>query len=253
MLLDCETDRDFAMNDDRADSGLWNMGHRNYAAGVLGRFISRDPIGHRGGLNLYSYPTNPISFVDADGLRPGSKYYRPRILVRGETDQVQQIIDYLIKLESKPFGKSLLDRVESRCEREAFTLEIYAHPKGSFLSTATGQNDSLIMLNLERPGNAMTTSGYQDLTHELGHVDGYLDDGPGNLANVIATENPVRLEHNLPLRLEYGRGDYERTNGGNFQNAMLDYYGILPLIKTLNSTKDRVKKGFKSICPFTNE
>ena len=38
-----------SVNDDRADSGMFNMGHRNYAAGVLGRFISRDPIGHRGG------------------------------------------------------------------------------------------------------------------------------------------------------------------------------------------------------------
>jgi hypothetical protein len=47
---------------------MFNMGHRNYAAGVLGRFISRDPIGFAGGLNLYSYPTNPINFVDPSGL-----------------------------------------------------------------------------------------------------------------------------------------------------------------------------------------
>lgn len=40
-------------------------------AGVLGRFISRDPIGHAGGLNLYSYPVNPVSLVDPAGLRGG--------------------------------------------------------------------------------------------------------------------------------------------------------------------------------------
>lgn len=45
-----------------------HMEHRNYAAGVLGRFISRDPIGHNGNLNLYAYPTNPVSFVDPSGL-----------------------------------------------------------------------------------------------------------------------------------------------------------------------------------------
>lgn len=44
------------------------MGHRNYAAGVLGRFISRDPIGHAGNLNLYAYPTNPVNMVDPSGL-----------------------------------------------------------------------------------------------------------------------------------------------------------------------------------------
>jgi len=59
-----------SVNDDRVDSGLWNMGHRNYAAGVLGRFISRDPIGHAGNMNLYAYPTNPVTFVDPSGLDP---------------------------------------------------------------------------------------------------------------------------------------------------------------------------------------
>ncbi|MFA5507183.1 MAG: RHS repeat-associated core domain-containing protein, partial [Vulcanimicrobiota bacterium] len=50
--------------------GLWNMGHRNYMAGVLGRSVSRDPIGHSGGLNLYAYPTNPVTGVDPTGLEP---------------------------------------------------------------------------------------------------------------------------------------------------------------------------------------
>ena len=70
MTIDCETDHDFAMNDGEADSRLWNMGHRNYADGVLGRFISRDPIGHAGDLNLYSYTANPVNVVDPSGLGP---------------------------------------------------------------------------------------------------------------------------------------------------------------------------------------
>lgn len=40
----------------------------NPSQGVLGRFISRDPIGHSGGLNLYAYPTNPVNAVDPSGL-----------------------------------------------------------------------------------------------------------------------------------------------------------------------------------------
>jgi RHS repeat-associated protein len=59
-----------SVNDDRARSGMFNMGHRNYSAGVLGRFMSRDPIGFRGSsLNLYAYPTDPVSHVDPNGLR----------------------------------------------------------------------------------------------------------------------------------------------------------------------------------------
>lgn len=59
-----------SVNDDTADSGMYNMGHRNYAGGVLGRFVSRDPIGHAGGLNLYNYTTSPVNQVDPAGLQP---------------------------------------------------------------------------------------------------------------------------------------------------------------------------------------
>jgi len=37
----------------------------------LGRFLSRDPIGHAGGLNLYEYgANNPVSMTDPNGLVP---------------------------------------------------------------------------------------------------------------------------------------------------------------------------------------
>ena len=62
-----------SVNDDTADSEMFNMGHRSYSAGVLGRFISRDPIGFRGSsLNLYAYPANPVRFTDPSGLDPGT-------------------------------------------------------------------------------------------------------------------------------------------------------------------------------------
>jgi RHS repeat-associated protein len=64
-----------SVNDDTADSGMFNMGHRNFLSngGVLGRFISRDPIGHAGDLNLYGYVNaNPVSFTDSTGLQTGA-------------------------------------------------------------------------------------------------------------------------------------------------------------------------------------
>ncbi|ECA8972391.1 RHS repeat-associated core domain-containing protein [Salmonella enterica subsp. enterica serovar Omuna] len=39
-----------------------------YYAPECGRFISQDPIGLRGGLNLYQYAPNPLSWVDPLGL-----------------------------------------------------------------------------------------------------------------------------------------------------------------------------------------
>jgi RHS repeat-associated protein len=48
--------------------GLQDNRHRYYHPGV-GRWLSRDPIGERGGLNLYGYVENdPINAFDGDGL-----------------------------------------------------------------------------------------------------------------------------------------------------------------------------------------
>lgn len=59
-----------SVNDDRNDSGLYLMGHRHYAP-ELGRFISRDPIGFAGGLNLFNGASaNPVTMVDPWGLNP---------------------------------------------------------------------------------------------------------------------------------------------------------------------------------------
>lgn len=50
------------------DTGLQLMGARWYDP-QLGRFISRDPIGFRGGLNLYEYArNNPLRYIDPLGL-----------------------------------------------------------------------------------------------------------------------------------------------------------------------------------------
>lgn len=57
-----------SVNDDMADAGLYLMGHRFWAP-ELGRFISRDPIGFRGGLNLFgtAFGNNPVTMVDPSG------------------------------------------------------------------------------------------------------------------------------------------------------------------------------------------
>ena len=49
------------------ESGLHYNRHRYYDPDI-GRFISRDPIGLMGGLNIHSYTLNPITWIDPLGL-----------------------------------------------------------------------------------------------------------------------------------------------------------------------------------------
>jgi RHS repeat-associated protein len=49
------------------ETGLHYNRHRYYDPGV-GRFVSQDPIGLRGGSNLFAYAPNPLGWVDPVGL-----------------------------------------------------------------------------------------------------------------------------------------------------------------------------------------
>jgi RHS repeat-associated protein len=54
------------------DTGLVRFGFRDYDP-VNGMFISKDPIGFRGGLNLYAYVgNNPVNYTDPFGLQASS-------------------------------------------------------------------------------------------------------------------------------------------------------------------------------------
>ncbi|HGB2023498.1 TPA: RHS repeat-associated core domain-containing protein, partial [Salmonella enterica subsp. enterica serovar Wangata] len=48
-----------------------------YYAPECGRFVSQDPIGLRGGLNLYQYAPNPIRWIDPLGLYNGEGIRTP--------------------------------------------------------------------------------------------------------------------------------------------------------------------------------
>jgi RHS repeat-associated protein len=51
------------------ETGFYYFGYRYYNP-ETGRWLNRDPIEERGGLNLYGYVNNnPLSFVDLYGLR----------------------------------------------------------------------------------------------------------------------------------------------------------------------------------------
>src|SRR5207249_746633 len=52
-----------------SEIGLHYNRNRHYSP-ELGRYLQSDPIGISGGINLYSYPANPLSRVDVLGFCP---------------------------------------------------------------------------------------------------------------------------------------------------------------------------------------
>ncbi|WP_217709468.1 RHS repeat-associated core domain-containing protein, partial [Burkholderia cepacia] len=66
------------------ETGLHYNRYRSYDPNS-GRFVSKDPIGLQGGLNLHAYAPNPTEWVDPLGLWPG----QPReTLINGPTSEV---------------------------------------------------------------------------------------------------------------------------------------------------------------------
>ena len=79
------------------ETGLHYNRHRYYDPEV-GRFISKDPIGFAGGLNVYQYAANPIEWIDPWGLErlrnslEGERRnleYGPRLKVERPNAQIQ--------------------------------------------------------------------------------------------------------------------------------------------------------------------
>ncbi|WP_440534644.1 RHS repeat-associated core domain-containing protein [Variovorax sp. YR566] len=52
-----------------AETGLHYNRHRYYDPG-MGIYVSQDPIGLQGGLNLHQYAANPLEWIDPLGLNP---------------------------------------------------------------------------------------------------------------------------------------------------------------------------------------
>jgi RHS repeat-associated protein len=83
-------------------SGLWLAPYRAYSP-TLGRWISRDPIGEAGGINLFAYVGNgPLVGIDPLGLRILPKNFVGPLQPgdqRGLTQQQYNALKQLLSLE----------------------------------------------------------------------------------------------------------------------------------------------------------
>jgi RHS repeat-associated protein len=68
-----------------SETGLYYMPARYYSP-ALGRFLQSDPVGFRGGMNLYAYAGNdPLNLEDPMGLTPDGSYEQKYAITLSET------------------------------------------------------------------------------------------------------------------------------------------------------------------------
>ncbi|WP_407945306.1 RHS repeat-associated core domain-containing protein [Paraburkholderia antibiotica] len=108
------------------ETGLHYDRYRYYDPGT-GRFISKDPIGLAGGINVYAYAPNPVGWVDPFGLEKSYQTYTKTNPVRGQVytgrtsgdgDPLQNILarDRDHHMTSQGYGPARLDQSSAnRC------------------------------------------------------------------------------------------------------------------------------------------
>jgi len=177
-------------------SGMYYYGFRFYDPN-LQRWINRDPVGERGGINLYRAVRNaPTRYIDVFGLRP--------IIVPGAPRGFPQTVCLaLAKLGDTTRGKQLLDEtakadvlIAASDKNSGGGKEIEIDRNFSFVP----RDDDGTIYPSEAPNSGDLLVGLAIvLGHEIGHA--LLD--MWDPENVSLNENPVRDGLGVPSRTTY--------------------------------------------------
>ncbi|EEX2835693.1 RHS repeat protein [Escherichia albertii] len=156
------------------ESGLYYNRHRYYDP-LQGRYITQDPIGLRGGWNLYKYPLNPVRFIDSLGL----KFH-----VNGDPSDFNQAVEYL-KQDSQM--KETIDFLSS--SEETINIEYIEGTNGRFNSNnMTIYWNSRESLFCSTELNSKSQSPALGLGHEFAHAQYYLLDKENFMALLSRTD-----------------------------------------------------------------
>ena len=181
-----------------AATGLIYMRHRWYDS-ELGRFISRDPIGFAGGLNLYRYGVNnPLTFVDFMGLDS-----LPIDFSTGSESAQNCIKRNLAAIQTTEIGKAIFRMLRDRNIR----YRMYLNDTGVNATFNPESNPAVwISMQSKTLDTFKTEQGYvvpsvlRALFHELVHAATGSND---ELGVIVPLENLFAQQYGLAQRIGY--------------------------------------------------
>jgi RHS repeat-associated protein len=143
------------------DTGLVRFGARDYDA-VTGRWVSKDPIGLSGGVNIYVYAlVNPVSFLDTDGNSPKRDINRPIAICSLFYILCSEPDNYSSRTQSQQSQIPQAEVTESTSEKNKLPKPPKVPEKPKKCSLPSGQGNS----SLEpKPSDSKATGNSQSVT-----------------------------------------------------------------------------------------
>ncbi len=228
-----------SVNDDTADSGLWLMGHRHFDS-TLGRFISRDPIGFTGGLNLFNGAgASPVTFVDPAGLwcmvdtPNGNLIKREYVRIDHPTAHTPESAEQYIRSGGNTGGKPWRAGVFRLLTNDRKTwIEAYRNlgKDQRFNTNCHGQTftDGEFWINNSQVEDLLTGEGYKEAnTPKVGDVVVYRKDGNVvHSVKITDTANGITVTGLGGTQVETSTAPIGAESGGTIQGVPYDSYKV---------------------------